>query len=245
MCKVRAKFPALFFVIAVFTVFSTAPSSYGWHDETHLAVAKAAGYYKWYNAVGADIAKIKAGSIESLNHFFDNPKGVRVTRNLVLEQAKLYNDPRDRTGHLYGAIIAALRKYQSARDKKKYGEYHLAYAVHYITDLSQPLHNMPYDDFNKAHHTGFDATVNDEILDNPERIRRHMYRIGLSSQDFEKDLAGEVAHIANLSRRLGMQIKSEGRVMTREEAYTQLGHSASLLKAVIEHFVDSGKGHQR
>lgn len=42
--------------------------AFGWHDETHLAVAKAAGYSKWYNAVGADITKTKAGSIEFYNH---------------------------------------------------------------------------------------------------------------------------------------------------------------------------------
>ena len=242
MYKVRAQSPALFFVIAVFTVFSTVPSSYGWHDETHLAVAKAAGYYKWYNAVGADIAKIKAGSIESLNHFFDNPKGVRVTRKLVMEQAALYNDPRDRAGHLYGAIIAALRKYQSARDKKKYGEYHLAYAAHYITDLSQPLHNMPYDDFNKKNHTRFDATVNKNILNNTDRIKRHINRIELRSGHFEEDLAAEVARIANLSRKLGEKIKRQNRLMTEEEAYRQLGHSTSLLRAVIEYFNGRSSG---
>ena len=31
-----------------------------WFDETHIAVAKAAGYQKWYNAAGADMIKLKA-----------------------------------------------------------------------------------------------------------------------------------------------------------------------------------------
>ena len=47
-------------------------SSFGWHDETHLSVAKAAGYSKWYHAVGADITKIKAGRIEKNNHYYNN-----------------------------------------------------------------------------------------------------------------------------------------------------------------------------
>lgn len=51
---------ALIVITAIFPGILSA-----WHDETHLAVAKAAGYHRWYNAVGADIAKIKAGKPES------------------------------------------------------------------------------------------------------------------------------------------------------------------------------------
>ena len=47
--------------------------SYAWHDETHLVIAEAAGYQKWYNAAGAPIAKVKAGDKEGYNHFSDNP----------------------------------------------------------------------------------------------------------------------------------------------------------------------------
>jgi chorismate mutase len=229
-------------IVYVLVLIFPLSSSFAWHDETHLAVAKAAGYHKWYGAVGADMAKIKAGSIESLNHFFDNPQGMQVTRKLVMEQAELYNDPRDRVGHLYGAIMASLKKYQT---KKKYGEYHLAYAAHYITDLSQPLHNMPYDNFNRAHHTEFDATVEKEVLAHIDRIKKHMYRIMLRSGHFEEDLAGEVARIANLSRELGEKIKRQNRLMTEEEAYRQLGHSASLLRAVIEYFNGLSSGEKK
>ena len=46
-----------------------------WHDETHLAIAKSAGYVKWYNAAGPDVTKIKAGDIEQKNHYVNNPPG--------------------------------------------------------------------------------------------------------------------------------------------------------------------------
>ncbi|MGD0397467.1 MAG: hypothetical protein ABSC04_00990 [Syntrophobacteraceae bacterium] len=47
--------------LTVFLLLSFPNISLAWLDETHLAIAKAAGYQKWYNAAGADIAKVKAG----------------------------------------------------------------------------------------------------------------------------------------------------------------------------------------
>ncbi len=210
-------------------------SVFGWHDGTHLAVAKAAGYNKWYYTVGADMAKIKAGSIEKYNHFFDNSLHVEVTPELVFQQVKRYNNPNHSEGHLYGAIIASLREYKSAFEIGKYAEYHVAFCVHYITDLSQPLHNIPYDDFNRSHHVENDGIVDKEVLNNIKKIKKHMYQIYPRPAHFEEDFAKEIARIANLSRLLGYELKKQNRNMTKEEVYIQLGHSASLLEAVIKH----------
>ena len=51
---------------------------------------------------------------------------------------------------------------------------------------------------------------------------------------FENDLVREIARIANLSMKLGYQLEKEDRMLSKDEAYVQLGHSASLLKAVLE-----------
>ena len=226
--------------IIFFLVMSCSGTVFGWHDETHLAVAKAAGYYKWYNAAGADITKIKAGRIEKNNHYFDNTRKIKVTSSLVLEQAKRYNDPKDTEGHLYGAIIASLRAYVETTEKGKYPEYHLAFCAHYIGDLSQPFHNIPYDKFNKIHHSFNDGIVEDEVLKKINKIKANMYPIKLRQSHFEEDLAKEIARIANRARKLGYKLKKEDRDLTKEEAYRQLGQSASLLKAVLK-YVDSIK----
>jgi hypothetical protein len=63
-----------------------------------------------------------------------------------------------------------------------------------------------------------------------------MYPITLSKNNFEADLAREIARIANLSRKLGYKLREEKRDMTKQEAYVQLGHSASLLRAVLLHY---------
>lgn len=50
----------------------------------------------------------------------------------------------------------------------------------------------------------------------------------------EDDLVREIARIANLSMKLGYQLEAENRMLSKEEASVQLGHSASLLKAISD-----------
>lgn len=218
--------------LTVFLWFSTTAS--GWYDETHLAIAQAAGYKKWFHAAGPDLAKIKAGTIERYNHYYNNNAGIIVTPELVMHQVKLYNHPYDSEGHLYGAIIAALRDYIMKTRKNVYAEYYLSYAAHYIGDLSQPLHNIIYDVYNRTYHAANDGIVNTLILTKTARIRKYVYPIHLDDNNFERDLAAEISRIANISRSLGMILKKEERTMTDEEAFRQLGHSVSLFQAVLK-----------
>jgi len=223
----------MFFVILISILLFTINTASGWYDETHLSIAKAAGYHKWYNLAGPDITKIKAGNIENYNHYFENKDDSEVTPEMVLEQARRYNDPKDPEGHLYGAIIGSIRKYREATRLDRYAEYHLVFCAHYAGDLSQPFHNMLYDDFNKLHHGINDGIVEDEVMKNVDKIKKQMYPIMLEPTRFEEDLAREIARIANLTRQLGQKLKKENRDLTKEEAYIQLGHSASLLRAIL------------
>jgi hypothetical protein len=224
----RDNFNKQFFLVVVLIIISPA-LSFAWHDETHLAIAKVANYKKWFNATGADMAKIKAGDKEKHNHFVNNSPWTIITAEEVLKQAKKYNK-RQFSGHLYGAIIASVRDYLKDTNKGKYSEYHLGYCAHYVGDLSQPLHNTLYNSYNKKNHVITDGIVNDEVLDNMSRIE--IYPITITS---EQELAGEIARIANISLALGYKIESEKRLLTKEEAYIQLGHSASLLKAILQY----------
>lgn len=198
-----------------------------WHDETHMAIAKVAGYQKWYNAAGADMAKIKAGKIEAHNHHSNNAPDIKITPEMVMSQIERYNKIDD-DGHLYGAVIASLRNYIREKGSGKYGEYHLAYCIHYIGDLSMPLHNTLPNAFNKKNHTTIDGIINDEVLGNRDKIKIYAIKI-----DSEADLAKEIARIANLSKELGYRIEQENRLLTKEEAYAQISHSASLLRAIL------------
>jgi hypothetical protein len=217
----------------LFILHTIQGTSWAWNIETHMAVAKAAGYWHWYNAGAPDVAKIKAGTIEERNHYFGNEKNLEISVKTVLDQADRYNNPGDDEGHLYGAIIASLREYRFAKSMGKSAEYHMAYAAHYIGDLSQPLHNVTHDSFNKAHHAANDNRI-ESAMDKIGEIQKNMYEINLRPDKFEEDLAKEIAKIANVSRLLGLKLRAENRDMTFNEALAQAGQSASLLKAVLE-----------
>jgi hypothetical protein len=221
------------YALALPVLFVLSSTGHAWHDKTHIAIARAAGYQYWFNAAGADITKIKAGDIEEKNHYYNNYENKPVTDKIVLDQVKQYNSPTDDEGHLYGAIVAALRDYQKKKSSGKYAEHYMAFAVHYIGDLSQPLHNILYDHFNKTHHSANDGIVDKDILDKIKEIEKNMYDIKLTNDNFDEDLAKEIARIANISRQMGMKLKADNRNMTKENAYAQLGHSASLLRAVL------------
>jgi len=182
------------------------------------------------------VTKIKADALEKTNHWFNNSAGVNVTEKMVLDQVRRYNDPKDEEGHLYGAIIASLRQYHEMRRADKYAEYPFAFCAHYIGDLSMPFHNIAYDEFNLTRHSQNDGTVEFSVSNNIGYIQRNMYEIQIHS---ENDLAKEIARIANLSRDLGLKLKKENRDMTKDEAYNQLFHSATLLKALIAYARES------
>ncbi len=224
--KTPVRYASLVLIAAM--VALPIPSS-AWNDEPHLAIGKAAGDPKWYNACGADMAKLKAGDREKHNHYVNNPPGSTVTPAQVFSQIDQY-DQVDRNGHLYGAIVASLRHYLAARDGGKYGGYHLAYCAHYVGDLSMPLHNTLYNDFNKTSHKTMDGILEGEALSNLQEIRT--YRITIRS---EKDLAREISRIANISVDLGYRLEAGQRPLTKEEAYAQISHSASLLRAILDY----------
>jgi len=212
-------------IVLLFPWYRT--SSQAWHDETHIAIAKAAGYHKWFNATGADMAKLKAG--ERHSHYVNNYPDTTVTVAMVMDQSQKYNQI-DENGHLYGAIIASLRDYIEAKKKGKYGEYHLAFCAHYLSDLSQPLHNIAYSVFNQKYHEQIDGIINDEVLENLNRIE--IYPINIES---EEDLARVIAQIANEAKELGYKLQEENRLLTKAEAFRQISRSASLFRGILNY----------
>ena len=93
-----------------------------------------------------------------------------------------------------------------------------------------PLHNTLYDSFNLHNHSAIDGVVDDEVLYHLDQIK--IYPIKIQSED---DLIKEISRIANLSMKLGYQLEAKNRKLTKEEAYIQLGHSASLFKAILNY----------
>jgi hypothetical protein len=114
----------------------------------------------------------------------------------------------------------------------KYAGHHMAFCVHCIGDLAMPLHNVPYAVFNELRHSSNDAIVELGALNNIGLIQKKMYSVVIRD---EADLARQVARIGNISRLLAGKMMEENRDMTQDEAYGQLSHSASLLRAVLSY----------
>jgi hypothetical protein len=223
---------SLGFLVMVLFV-SCFSSAMAWHDRTHIAVGVAAQFDQAYNLAAPDVAKLKADTVEEYNHWVDNSEATTITKALVKGQIQKYNvgTERERTGHLYGAIVAAIRAYQDESGAGKFATYHLAYAGHYIGDLSMPLHNID----NSLLDTLPNHYCNDHIIEN--EVATHMDKIKLSPMTIknEEDLIQNIVLIATKSKDLGYNLLKEKRNMTKEEAYHQISQSASLFKAVLEY----------
>lgn len=221
---------SVFLLIAAILIINLIQErALAWDDETHLSVAKAVGYKKWYNVTGPDMAKLKAGNVEGHNHYAFNASGTHITVEKVLGQIAKYNQI-DGKGHLYGAIIASVRDYKENIHKGKYGQYHLSYCAHYVGDLSHPFHNITNTDSNRKYHRQIDGVIEKEVLNSLGKIK--IYHIEIDS---ETKLAQEIARIANLGIKLGYKIQKEKRKLTPKEAYGQLSHSASLLRGILNY----------
>ncbi len=216
------------------TLICSSLPAFAWHDKTHLSVAEAAGFDLWYSSAAPDVAKSKSEfrPAEEKNHYFNNTAGKEVDEAMVMGQVDRYNKPDDEEGHLYGAIIGAVRAYQADSATGKYAEYPLVFCAHYIGDLSMPLHNTPYDDFNKQRHSINDGVIESSVRNNIGYIQRNMEDISIKN---ESDLAREIAKIANSARILGNKMRKERRDMTQNEAYTQVTQSASLFRAALKY----------
>ena len=93
------------FLVAV----SYPTTSSAWYDETQITIAKVAGYQKWFNAAGPDVAKLKMGHKEGHNHFVNNPSGTVITPEQVQAQVERYNQ-KDPVGHLYRLFFFDIKK---------------------------------------------------------------------------------------------------------------------------------------
>jgi hypothetical protein len=222
-------------VMPVFTVlvlFLSTAEAYGWHDQTHMAIARAAGFDRWYSAAAPDVVKSREQfrPIEEKNHYFNNNADSPVTESMVKEQRQRFNNPDDIEGHLYGAIIGSLHDYRNLKATGKYADYPLVFMAHYIADLSMPLHNTVYDTFNRERHSRNDGIIEGEAFKCIGHIRQGIYRINIENDD---DFAREIARIADISRLIGARIRAENRDMTRNEVLLQAIHSASLFKAAL------------
>ena len=83
--------------------------------------------------------------------------------------------------------------YIEVKKQGQKADYHFENAGLHRGSVPTAAHTL-YEDFNRQYHSKMDGIVNDEGLDNLDKIR--VYSVEIKT---EQDLAKEIARIANLS----------------------------------------------
>jgi len=222
----------IFVCSLVISLVSVCSSAMAWRDRTHIAVGVVAQFDQAYNLAAPDVAKLKANTVEEYNHWVNVSETTPITKEFIKGQIQRYNlgGEGEKGGHLYGAIVAAIRTYQDESAAGRFATYHLVYAGHYIGDLSMPLHHMENNQFNNARHSANDSIVENHILTHLDKVT--LFPITIKNED---DLIQNISLIATKAKGLAYLLQKEDRNMTQEEAYRQISQSASLFQAVLEY----------
>ena len=116
---------------------------------------------------------------------------------------------------------AAVKKFiNTATGKDAYN------AVHYLGDVTQPLHAYKYGEFNKAYHSTFDRILNDMT---EKELSKSLSGVTPAVGDLKKNVRKELLK----SNKLAMRLEKEGRVITRKEAIGRLRRSVALSKQYL------------
>lgn len=207
----------------IVVICSIAPVN-SWFDKTHIAVVQACNVqYSPCLAIAPDVVSHKY-PVEAANHF-SSAANVSVSFNYVLKQVVRY-DKDDSKGHLYGAIIASARQVYKNMKNQVRPDYDYAFLAHYVGDLSQPLHNSPYDLFNKKNHKRIDGLV-DDIPNLAELIFLRMGKLRICT---DAEIVVAVADLANKARAADKILRNHE--FSQSDALNLLGRSATLLNAI-------------
>jgi hypothetical protein len=200
--------------------------SYSWDKLTHIMIGKFACFIL-SDSLGFPDDNKKNDETTRNDHYSNLAKDSTITTLFIKHGLKLFNSDSENYhngGELYSAIIHYVRDYIRTKNK-----INLVFAGHLIGDLSNPLHNIVYDDFNKLHHK-----YNDDILKNCKKwtskiTYKNMYIYN------EADLIRHITNIAKSSQKLGYKLEKKNRDMTCREAKIQISQSISLFRAVLNY----------
>jgi hypothetical protein len=248
-------------IIVIFIALALSTNAFSWSCKTHIFIAQEAGIKNPEAVCFPELEKKENKALLGPFHWHDaSPNTIvtpeyidqyQITEGMYVKIDSPESKPikirvPDPLGVLYWRI---LELYQ--RMKGKTGleyDYYLINIAHYIGDLSQPLHNFPYEDkptsdgksypeigfWSKKHHLEFDMAL-DPFLPLDDK-KKKSFRSMITSPQITSidDLKKEIAKIANSSIALANKCYSEKRVISKDEALRQVVMSISLLKAIIE-----------
>lgn len=217
-----------------------------WTDQTHMAMGLASGFVCFHNCVAADVSHTVAAvnaltQTDEQAHFFDAPA------DYVLTAADAYAQLRDigksraecPDGYLLGAILHTTRLCKERTASGAYDDEYYAVLLHYVADLSEPLHMSVFDEFNRSHHFACDNILSDKDAEYPVfaavALAGELDVDDVPCFESEEDLVEAVIALARQSQELAQLLRAEQRDITREEALLQVSRAAVLGKAILRY----------
>lgn len=204
-----------------------------------MAMGLAAGFNCFHNCTAADVSHMIATingltQTDSQAHFYNYPDEYELSVDDVYAQLTDIGKSREGCpkGYLLGAILHTTRLCKEVTESGAYDAEYYAALLHYVADLSQPLHMSIYDDFNKTNHFICDNMLSDKEAEYPV-----FAAVALADElsvddkllfETEEELVAAVIDLAKQSQMLVKQMHTEQRIMTREEAIQQLSDAATL-----------------
>ncbi len=218
-----------------------------WDCETHAYIAKKAGLKNPEYACLPDIIREENYPFFVKFHYHSLSPKDKVSLEYI-EKIK----GQESSGILYWKIVDLYEKIKNLTKSNLYDkvkcEYYLYSLAHFIGDLSNPLHNFPYNEisagdgkvyveegkFNKLYHEKFDTLFTFYLKLYPElekEIDNQIQDIKISSLE---ELKKKIAEIANFAQEIALDCFRDKRLPTKEEVIKQIVFSISLLKAIYQ-----------
>lgn len=250
-----------FFLIFLNLYFSNL---FAWSFKTHIFISKMAGIDKYAEVTCfPDIFRKENPSILNQFHYHDASPDTLITPeyidkykveevNITIYGRKIKINVPHPSGVLYWKIVDIYEKMKKLdktnfQDQTTY-KYYLITIAHYIGDLSQPLHNFPYGKkvasdgkiyleegkWNKENHKEFDFILDPYLPLRGEKLSKFKNMIKQIKINSTEDLKKEISEIANSSISLARKCYSEKRILTVDEALSQISKSVSLISAIIK-----------
>lgn len=248
--------------ICIFTIFLLSTDALAWSSKGHMFIAQEAGMTNPETACFPDLSRNEEYDLLVRYHWHDAAPNTIVTPDYIDRYqiskgayVKVGSPPGsspikirvpDPTGVLYWEIVELYKKLKGSRGWEY--DYYLSNIAHYVGDLSQPLHNFPYDGspasdgkiypevgkWSKEHHAKFDDALDSGLPLRTEKkaaFEKMVIPIKIESAD---DMKKEISKVANSSISLANKCYSQRRIITGEEALKQVALSVSLLRAIID-----------
>lgn len=233
-------------ILLITAMLLPVPRALAWTDQAHMAVGAAAGFTNFHNCVGPDVSHIvaKINGLEQTDfqgHFFNAPGDYEITAADVYAQLQKIGKSSEECpeGCILGGILHSVRQCREATERGDFDEYYYAVLLHYIGDLSQPLHVSPYDDFNQSHHFACDNILTASTAQYPVLDAIQLASKLTVDEEFhvnsEEELVDAIVTLARQSQELANTIRREDRVITQEEALLQVSRAATLSRALLHY----------